>query len=63
MKITVSALLFMIAFSACQFSKSVQKDLVSGLLTTGDGLSCENVFLTVNDEKTRGIHLFTGKNF
>jgi hypothetical protein len=52
MKITIVALLLSIVVAGCQFSKSVKKDLVSGLLTKGDGLSCEDVYLSVNDKKT-----------
>jgi hypothetical protein len=37
---------------SCNTNKSVQKDLVSGLLTKGDGLSCDNIYLSVNDQKT-----------
>ena len=35
---------------SCDFSKSVNKDLITGLLTKGDGLSCEDVYLTIDDE-------------
>ena len=43
-----------IMISGCNFSKSVKKDLVSGLTTTGDGISCDDVYLTVNNERTSG---------
>jgi len=35
---------------SCDFSKSVNKDLITGLLTKGDGLSCEEVYLSIDDE-------------
>lgn len=34
-----------LALIACEFSKSVHKDLTTGLSTRGDGLSCEDVYL------------------
>lgn len=37
--------------SSCDFSKSVYKDLKTGMVTKGNGLSCDNVYLEVNDEK------------
>ena len=40
----------LLTFISCDFSKSVNKDLITGLLTKGDGLSCEDVFLTIDDE-------------
>jgi len=63
MKIAISSILFLVAFSGCQFSKSVKKDLVSGLLTTGSGLSCDNVYLSVNDEKTDRNTFIYGEEF
>ena len=38
--------------AGCNFSKSVKKDLVSGLVLTGNGLTCEDVYITVNNERT-----------
>lgn len=38
------------ALLSCDFSKSVKKDLITGLLTKGDGLSCEEAYLSVDDE-------------
>jgi len=35
-----------IAINSCQFAQSVEKDLVTGLSTRGDGLSCANVYLS-----------------
>jgi hypothetical protein len=52
MKTTSSVLLISLVFAGCQFSKSVKKDLISGLTTTGNVLSCDDVFLSVNSEKT-----------
>ncbi len=52
MKKMVCVLLVSIIISGCNFSKSVKKDLVSGLTSTGSGLTCEDVYLTVNNERT-----------
>jgi hypothetical protein len=63
MKNVISALLFLVILPGCQFSKSVKKDLVSGLLTVGNGLSCDNVYLSVNDEKTERNTFIYGEEF
>ena len=41
----IFALLF-IAVNSCQFAKSVNKDLITGMSTRGDGLSCNKVYLS-----------------
>jgi hypothetical protein len=63
MKTVITSLLLLFALSGCQFSKSVKKDLVSGLLTTGDGISCDDVYLTVNGEKTENTTFIYGEQF
>jgi hypothetical protein len=63
MKTAFTSLLLLIALSGCQFSKSVKKDLVSGLLTTGDGLSCNDVFLKVNGERINRNTFVYGEQF
>ncbi|MDH4474097.1 MAG: hypothetical protein QE487_15925 [Fluviicola sp.] len=56
-------LLSVIVFSSCEFNKSVKVDLTTGLTSKGSGLSCEDVFLTVNDEKAnRNVFVF-GEGF
>jgi hypothetical protein len=52
MKNTFYVILFSIVIAGCHFSRSVKKDLVSGLTSTGSGLTCEEVYLKVNDERT-----------
>jgi len=52
MKTTTIVILVSLALSGCNFSKSVKKDFVSGLTTTGNVLSCDDVYLSVNDERT-----------
>lgn len=63
MKTAITSLLLLIALSGCQFSKSVKKDLISGLFTTGDGLSCDDVYLTVNNEKVNRNSFIYGEEF
>ena len=38
--------LLLITFDSCQFAQSVEKDLVTGMSTRGDGLSCKKVYLS-----------------
>jgi len=52
MKNTFYVILFSIVIAGCHFSRSVKKDFVSGLTSTGSGLTCEEVYLKVNDERT-----------
>lgn len=63
MKITIAALLLITSISGCQFSKSVKKDLASGLLTKGDGLNCEDVYLSVNNGKINRNSFVYGEKF
>jgi hypothetical protein len=63
MRTSISILLFIVALTGCQFSKSVKKDLLSGLFTTGDGLSCDNVYLSVNENKTDRNTFIYGEKF
>ncbi len=48
------AVLSLIALVGCEanFSKGVNKDLLSGLQVTNDGLTYEEAYLTVDDERT-----------
>jgi hypothetical protein len=47
----------------CQFSRSAKKDLLSGLSSTGSDISCEDVFITVNNEKTTRNSFIYGETF
>jgi len=49
-KLTV-IILIMIALMSCDSSKSVSKDLITGLTARGDGLSCENVYLSDGEQE------------
>lgn len=52
MKNTISSFLILIALSGCHFSKSVKKDFISGLTSTGNVLACNDVYLTINNERS-----------
>jgi hypothetical protein len=52
-KVLVFIALSMILFS-CDFRKSINKDLITGLFTKGNGLSSEDVYLTNGEEKIKG---------
>ena len=52
MKIKIpSTVLIVLILQACDFSRSVNKDLVTGMLTKGNGLACDDVYLSQNDNK------------
>lgn len=65
MKLAKSTLLVGIIFAgitSCNFSKSVSKDLISGMTTKGDGLSAENVYVTINDEIISDNEFYYGQD-
>lgn len=57
------ALMISLALISCDFRKSVNKDLTTGLITKGDGLSCDEVYLTINNEKTERTTFIYGEIF
>ena len=59
----LTTLMFSLAFLSCDFRKSVNKDLTTGLITKGDGLSCEEVWLSVNEEKVERNTFVYGEIF
>jgi len=64
MKIKVLAIVMsLFTIVSCEFRKSVNKDLVIGLTTKGDGLSCDNVYLSMNEEKIRRNTFTYGEKF
>lgn len=52
-----------LASSSCEFNKSVNIDLSSGLSSKGSGLSCDDVCITVNDEKVSRNEFVFGEVF
>jgi hypothetical protein len=59
----LSTFMLVLALLGRDFRKSVNKDLITGLITKGDGLSCEEVWLSVNDEKTERNTFVYGEIF
>lgn len=55
--------LSMFALFSCEFKKSVNKDLITGLTTQGDGLSCENVYLSNGEQKLSRNSFTYGEKF
>lgn len=63
-KITYCFLLLSVSvFSSCEFNKSVKVDLTTGLTSKGSGLGCDDVFLTVNDERVNRNQFVFGEGF
>ena len=61
---TISVTILVLAvLTSCNLSKSVEKDFISGILTKGDGLSCDNVYLSVNEEETKQNTFIYGQKF
>lgn len=64
MKTQAFSILFsLLVFASCDFRKSVEKDLITGLLTKGDGLSCEAVHLRIGDENIQRNSFIYGEKF
>lgn len=52
-----------VIITGCKFSRSVDKDLKSGLTSAGKDLTCENVYLEMNGEKTSRNSFTYGETF
>lgn len=50
-RILLPCLLLYLAILSCEYSKSVNKDFTTGLTTRGDGLSCDDVYLSTDAGK------------
>ena len=51
MKFIIFLIVVSLATFSCDFKKSFNKDLETGLTTSGDGLDCEDVYISVDEEK------------
>ena len=59
MKKTLFTTFLILIIASCSFNESVKIDLTTGLSSKGSGLSCEDVYLTVSDEKvTRNVFTY-----
>lgn len=61
-KLSVIALSIFVVIS-CEFRKSVKKDFLTGLATLGDGLSCDNVYLSNGEQKLSRSSFIYGEKF
>ncbi|MCK5068063.1 MAG: hypothetical protein KAR16_11510 [Bacteroidales bacterium] len=55
--------LLLITFNSCNFAQSVDKDLATGLSTRGDGLSCEEVYLSDGEKIIKRNTFSYGETF
>lgn len=53
----------LLTFSSCNFAQSVEKDLQSGLITRGDGLSCDDVYLSDGENIIKRNTFIYGETF
>jgi hypothetical protein len=53
MKQTINSIILLFLFVSCNFSKGVKKDLNTGLSTSYNGFSVDDVFLSLGDEGTK----------
>ena len=56
-------LCFTCLISSCNFNKSINKDLITGMTTRGDGLSVEEVYITIHEEETSETSFVYGEMF
>ena len=63
MKTTFALIFVSLVLTGCNFSKSAKKDLISGLSSTGNNISCDDVYLTVNDARTARNSFIYGETF
>lgn len=52
-----------VIITGCKFSRSVEMDLLSGLTSAGKDLSCEEVYMEVNEERTTRSRFIYGETF
>jgi len=63
MKKTTALFCVTMLLTGCKFSRSVEKDLVSGLTSAGRDLSCEDVFIMTGGERTSRNSFIYGETF
>jgi hypothetical protein len=63
MKTSLKLCFLFLVMAGCQFSKSAKKDLLSGVSSTGSNISCEEVYITVNNERTTRNSFVYGETF
>src|SRR5690606_2285883 len=64
MKLPIPAVtLIVFSLLSCEFRMSTGQDLMAGLTTEGDGLSCENVYLSDGNNKISKTSFIYGEKF
>lgn len=63
MKTKIAIFILFMTLVSCRFSKSVKLDLISGLGTSGNLISCEDVYLTVDNQKIERNTFTYGEKF
>lgn len=63
MKKVLFILIIPALIAGCQFSRSVKKDFVSGITSSGKNISCEDVYVTVKNERKQGNTFIYGETF
>jgi len=61
-KIIIKSVIIVLVFSACNFSKSINKDLVTGATSKGDGLSCNDISIQINGKIEKRNTFTFGEN-
>ena len=59
---TIKILLVALVFSACNFNQSINKDLVTGASSRGDGLGCDAIGIQINGETVKRNTFTYGEN-
>ena len=59
---TIKIVLVALVFSACNFSKSINKDLVTGATSKGDGLQCNDITIQIDGNKENRNTFTFGEN-
>jgi len=57
------ATITLFTLQSCEFNKSINKNFSSGLSTQGDGLSSENVYLSIDDKEINSSTFIYGQTF
>ena len=57
----IGILLMGILLNACQFNKSVQKDLITGAFSKGDGIVCDAVLIQINSKVEKRTNFINGE--
>jgi hypothetical protein len=60
---TSLVILLLLPMVSCNFSKSVNLDLITGLSTRGDGLSCDDVYISDGEDKLSRNSFTYGETF